>query len=257
MTPAVRPLLIANVAMFAVMAFAGQAAGVAALVNGLVLVPALIPQRPWTIVTYAFLHADLMHLLLNMIVLFFFGPRLELELGKRHFLGLYFGSAIAAALASLLTPSAVVVGASGAVFGVLLGFAKHWPHERIYIWGVLPLQARWLIVLLALYSIWGGLAGGGNIAHFAHLGGIAGGWLYLKVLEHRSPARRFQKKASPDSGRRVTSADIERWRSIPRDSLHPINRQELERILKKLDEQGPRSLEPSEKAYLERLGPRK
>src|SRR5690606_17461512 len=133
MTPWARRLLIANVAMFVAVLVAGSAPGWAALIDRLVLVPALIPRRPWTIVTYAFLHADLFHLLFNMIGLYFFGPRLELMLGSRRFLGLYFTSAVVAALASLLTPFAAIVGASGAIFGILMGFAKYWPQDRIYV----------------------------------------------------------------------------------------------------------------------------
>jgi membrane associated rhomboid family serine protease len=257
MTPSVRALLIANGAMFLVTLLAVQTPSLNAFVNALVLVPALIPERPWTIVTYAFLHAGFLHLLFNMIGLFFFGPRLESRLGEGRFLGLYFVSAIAAALASLATPTVAVVGASGAVFGVLVGFAKYWPRDRIYFWGVIPIEARWFIVLLAIYSIWAGFSRGGSIAHFAHLGGIAGGWIYLvimeRVSERLSPARRFRNKANPFHGRRITQSDLERWRSIPRESLHPINRAELDRIMKKLDEQGPRSLAASEREYLERF----
>jgi membrane associated rhomboid family serine protease len=240
--------------MFLVMVVAGQSPALAAIVNALVLVPALIPERPWTILTYAFLHADLMHLLFNMIGLFFFGPRLENTLGGRHFLGLYFVSAVTAALASLFTPFAAVVGASGAVFGILIGFAMHWPRDRIYFWGVIPIEARWFIVLLAIYSIWAGITGGGGVAHFAHLGGLVGGWAYLKVMELRSPARRFKKKATPGFAR-ASASDLERWRSIPRDSLHPVNREELDRIMTKVDEHGPQSLDNKEREYLERLSP--
>jgi membrane associated rhomboid family serine protease len=254
MTRWARRLLVANVALFLVTVMAGQAPALAAIVNALVLVPALIPQRPWTILTYAFLHADLMHLLFNMIGLFFFGPRLESALGSGRFLGLYFTSAVTAALASLFTPFVAVVGASGAVFGVLVGFAKYWPRDRIYFWGIIPIEARWFIVLLAIYSIWGGLTSGGGIAHFAHLGGLVGGWLYLEVLERRSRAYRFRKKATP-SAARASASDVERWRSIPRDSLHPVNLEELDRIMRKVDEHGPQSLDDNEREYLERLSP--
>src|SRR3970040_679233 len=164
MTLWVHFLLIANVALFLVTVMAGQAPVLAAIVNALVLVPAQIPERPWTLLTSAFLHADLMHLLFNMIGLFFFGPRLESELGGGRFLGLYFVSAVTAALASLFTPFAAVVGASGAVFGVLVGFAKYWPRDRISFWGIIPIEARWFIVLLAVYSILGGLGGGGGVS---------------------------------------------------------------------------------------------
>ncbi|MBN1239808.1 MAG: rhomboid family intramembrane serine protease [Gammaproteobacteria bacterium] len=256
MTRWARRLLVANVGFFLVTLMAGQAPALADVVNALVLVPALILERPWTILTYAFLHADFMHLLFNMIGLFFFGPRLENALGGGRFLGLYFASAATAAIASLFTPFAAIVGASGAVFGVLVGFAKYWPRDRIYFWGIVPIEARWFIVLLAVFSIWGGFRSGGGVAHFAHLGGLAGGWLYLKVLELRSPARRFRKKATPSFGR-ASAADLERWRSIPRDSLHPVNREELDKIMKKIDEHGPQSLDRAEREYLERLSPGK
>ncbi|MFW6079095.1 MAG: rhomboid family intramembrane serine protease, partial [Gemmatimonadota bacterium] len=216
--------------------------------------------RPWTVVTYAFLHANLLHLLFNMIVLYFFGPRLEARLGGKHFLWLYFVSAIVAAVASLLPPQAPVVGASGAVFGVLLGFAMYWPHDRIYIWGVLPIEARWLIIILAGISVLGGLGigFGGNIAHFAHLGGLVGGWAYLKLHDRYRgrAARQFRRQATLARGRRATRSDLERWRRIPRDGLHEINREELDRILKKAEENGPASLDQSEREFLERLTPR-
>src|SRR5690554_868505 len=145
MTPWARRLLIATVLVSVLALAAGGAPGLARFFDQLVLVPALIPRRPWTIVTYAFLHADYVHLLFNMIGLYFFGPRLEMMLGSRRFLGLYFTSAVVAALASLLTPFAAIVGASGAIFGILMGFAKYWPQDRIYVWGVIPIQARWFI----------------------------------------------------------------------------------------------------------------
>lgn len=254
MTYWVRTLLIANVAMFVLTSVADQVPALNAFVNALVLVPVAIPTRPWTVVTYAFLHTNTMHVLFNMLGLFFFGPQLENELGSRRFLMLYFLSAIAAALASLFTPYAAIVGASGAVFGVLVGFARFWPRARIYFWGVIPIEARWFIVLLALYSIYGGLTRGGGIAHFAHLGGLAGGWLYMRFLEIRSPARRFRKKATPRFAR-ASRADVARWRSIPRESLHPVNREEFDRIMKKVEEHGPGSLDAQERQYLERLSP--
>ena len=166
---------------------------------------------------------------------------------------LYFTSAIVAALASFFTPYAAIVGASGAVFGVLFGFARYWPTARIYFWGVIPIQARWFIVLMAVYSIWAGISGGGRVAHFAHLGGLVGGWLYLKVMEQRSRANRFRKRAAPKQPR-VGQADIDRWRELARsERLHPVNREELERILRKVDQQGAASLDRGERDFLERL----
>ena len=115
MTPWVRRLLIANIVMFFITQVMPD------LVRQLMFVPILIAYRPWTLFTYMFLHAGLMHLLFNMIGLYFFGPRLEQRLGGRQFLLLYVLSGITGALLSIpLTPRVAIVGASGAVFGVLI-----------------------------------------------------------------------------------------------------------------------------------------
>jgi membrane associated rhomboid family serine protease len=189
MTPWVMRLLIANVAMHFVVWDLQGMPRFPSVIQALWLVPAQMLVRPWTMVTYMFLHGGLWHLLFNMIMLFFFGPRLEVRLGSRHFLGLYFFSGIVAAVASLLTPWVAVVGASGALFGILLAFARYWPTERIFVFGVLPIQARLFVIILTVMSLWAGIGGAiGGIAHFAHLGGFVGGWVYLVVLERRSPA---------------------------------------------------------------------
>lgn len=248
MTPWVLRLLVANVAIFIV------TMAVPVLLHALLLVPALVLVRPWTVVSYMFLHANLWHLLFNMIGLFFFGPRLEVRLGSRHFLGLYFFSGIVAALASLLTPWAAIVGASGAVFGILLAFARYWPTERIFIWGVLPIQARWFVIILTVLSLWGGVGGTmGGVAHFAHLGGFLGGFLYLKWVERRSPAARFRKKLEPKPQPRLGDSDLKRWRRIRLEELHPINRDEIERILAKVERDGAGSLSPRERELLDRF----
>ncbi|HZD05091.1 MAG TPA: rhomboid family intramembrane serine protease, partial [Longimicrobiales bacterium] len=111
-------LLIANVVMFILPQV------MPALYYDLALVPTQVFVRPWTVVTYMFLHAGLAHIFFNMIGLFFFGPRLEAWLGGRDFLKLYFLSGIGgAAFTFLFQPQYPVVGASAAVYGVLLGFA--------------------------------------------------------------------------------------------------------------------------------------
>jgi len=251
MTPWVKRLIAANVVMHFVVMLTPDVR------EALWLVPALIPQRPWSLVTYMFLHADgLMHIFFNMLILFFFGPRLEARLGGRKFLTLYFISGITAALVSIpFTPWAAIVGASGAIFGVQLGFAMFWPRERIYIWGVLPIEAWLLVVILTVMSLWAGFSGGrSNIAHFAHLGGFLGAFLYIKWMEWRSPARQFKKKSqahpAPVKDERGAS---ERWQKIRTHRLHPVNKEEVDRLLDKISAQGVASLTPEERAFLERV----
>jgi membrane associated rhomboid family serine protease len=253
MTPWVTRLIIANVAVF----FLTVAVPILP-VRPLVLVPAYILFRPWTLVTYMFLHAGLWHIVFNMIALFFFGPRLEGRLGSRHFLALYFVSGLTGALLSIpFSPFAQIVGASGAVYGVLLGFARYWPRERIYIWGVLPIEARVLVIIMTVLSLWGGLGGrGAGVAHFAHLGGFLGGFVYLKWREMRSPAARFKAKATPFAKRKPPAqSEVAGWKQIRRDGLHPINRAELDRILDKISATGVSSLTADERAFLERFRP--
>src|SRR5918998_3265095 len=156
MTPWVRRLLAAN----AIMYLASNVYPV--LFYQLLLVPALIPVRPWTLVTYMFLHdrQGFAHILFNMLALYFFGPRVEQRIGSRHFIWLYLVSGVAGALLSLVfTPRAYIIGASGAVFGVSFAFAYFWPRDRIYIWGVLPIEARWPVILTAAIAIFGGISG--------------------------------------------------------------------------------------------------
>jgi membrane associated rhomboid family serine protease len=254
MTPWVKRLLLANTVMFI------ASLSLPYLTNLLALVPALILQRPWTLLTYMFLHGGLMHLLFNMIGLFFFGPRLEVRLGSRGFVLLYLISGLFGALLSFVfMPHAAVIGASGAVFGILLGFARYWPDEPIYIWAVLPVRARTLVIVLAVISIYFGISGGGgNIAHFAHLGGFVGGFIYLKLHERR--ARGWKPQPSrPTAMQRVADeirADARRWEAIPVDRLHEINRGEVERIRQKITKYGVSSLSQGERAFMDRMTPR-
>lgn len=258
MTTWTRRLLIANVALFPVTQWVAPR-----LTMEMALVPALLPQRPWTAVTYMFVHAGIWHVAFNMIALFFFGPRLEMRLGGRHFLGLYAVSGLTGALLSwafmfvgLSHPTAPIVGASGAVFGVLLGFARYWPRDRIFIWGVLPIEARWLVAGMAAMALFGGFSGAqGGIAHFAHLGGFAGGWAYLWARDRRRGRRGPVRKMVEDRVRRTGPgrAEVRRWLNLEPEGLHEVNREHLRRLQRKLREEGAESLSRRDRAFLERL----
>lgn len=255
MTPWVRRLLIANVVMFIV------PKAVPSLYYGLALVPTAIVARPWTVVTYMFLHATPTHIFFNMIGLFFFGPRLEMWLGGKDFLKLYFLSGIGgAAFTFLFQPAFPVVGASAAVYGVLLGFAMIWPQERIYIWGVLPVRAWLLAAILVGGSLWAGLTGSqSGVAHFAHLGGLGFGFAYLKLRDWRkgSARREFQRKIEgPQGGKGGGLGDqsaVRRWEAIDIEGLHELNRGEVIHLLEKARSSGARSLTLEERQFLERM----
>jgi membrane associated rhomboid family serine protease len=252
MTPWVRKLLIANIAMF----FLAPLSPVE-----LSFYPPAIFVRPWTLVSYMFLHAGFMHLLFNMIGLYFFGPRVEDRLGAKGFLWLYFLSGLGAALFHFLfAPESSVVGASGAVYGVLLAFAMYWPRVRIYLWAILPIEAWLLATLLVFGSLYAGVnpSGDSSTAHFAHLGGLAFGFVFIKWWEWRKGAakRAFDKKLHPEAsptglmGDRLAAA---RWKGIVLDSLHELNREEVVRLLAKVESEGAGNLRPSERQFLDRM----
>ena len=249
MTPWVQRILIANVLMF----FLQQT--MPGLEVQLAFIPSLMLARPWTIVTYMFLHAGLTHLLFNMIALYFFGPRVEQRIGPERFFALYMISGISGGLLSFVfAPAAAIVGASGAIFGVLLAFARFWPRDRIYIWGVLPIEARWLVIGYTAISLWGGFGGGGSgTAHFAHLGGFVGGFLYLLYMQRYQGAKRFRQQATAVPAPK--DAMVGDWRKVNRASVHAVNRDEVDRILDKINASGIASLTPQERLFLSNFVP--
>ena len=208
-----------------------------------------------------FLHGGFMHILFNMWIFYLFGRRLELRLGAQQFLTLYFIGGISGAVFSSILGLALgvvpiyipIIGASGAVFGIELAYAMYWPRDKIWIWGVLPVEVRWLVIFLTGLSLFAGFSGARDgVAHFAHLGGFAGAFLYLKFIEWRSPARRFKRAAAPLKPK-GGPADVQRWQGIRRDGLHQVNRDELDRILDKISAKGLASLTAEEQAFLERF----
>lgn len=247
MTRWVTTLIVANVAVYLL------TSSTPGLREFLSFVPLQVLERPWAVLTYMFVHADFYHLLFNMLVLFFFGLRVEAYLGERSFLLLYgISGLVGIFLQSLVSPASSILGASGATYGVSFAFAYFWPREIIHIWGIVPIEARWLVAIMTAASIYFGLTGGNDgIAHFVHLGGFLGAYLYLRWAVNHA-----RKKIAKDPAVKVSQAEIERWRSIDRERLHEVNREELDRIQQKLSGSGASTLTPAEKAFLDRFSGR-
>jgi membrane associated rhomboid family serine protease len=249
MTPWIRILLAANVGVFLLQ---NASPG---LTSDLGFVPALALQRPWTILTYMFVHGGFGHIFFNMIALYFFGPRVEMTLGSQRFITLYLISGITGGLLSIpFTPYVSIIGASGAVFGVQLAFAKFWPRDKIYIWGILPVEARWLVIGTTFLALFGGFSGGGGgVAHFAHLGGYLGAWIYLKWVEQRAPVKQWQKKVAGPPPSAIPVGD---WKRVDINRVHEANRDEVNRILDKINAKGIGSLTAQERTFLQHFTPR-
>src|SRR3954470_2047435 len=205
MTKWVRFLLIANVVIYFFQLT------VASFTQNFLLIPALALTHPWTLVTYMFLHDpnSWSHIIFNMIGLFFFGSRVESRLGSTRFITLYFISGLTAAVFGFFFAyRAAVIGASGAIYGIMLAYAYFWPRDRILIWGIIPVEARILVIVYAAISVMGMAGGGGATAHYAHLGGLVGAFIYLRWLDSNQGARRFRKAVQP----RVPEAALINWK---------------------------------------------
>lgn len=147
---------------------------------------------PWQLVTYAFLHANLSHFAFNMLGLWMFGRELELWLGRRAVLRLYFASVLSAAAMQLLVTGLTgtvypTVGASGGVFGILLAYAIFFPNRIVMLlFPPIPMPARFFVALYAGIELMLGITGSHEgVAHFAHLGGMMGGYLVIRHWRRR------------------------------------------------------------------------
>ncbi len=138
----------------------------------------------WTIGTYMFVHAGFWHLALSLYTLWLFGPRVEAVWTPGEFTRYYLFCGLGGWFLSLfLAGDGVLIGASAAVMGVMLAYATLWPHETVYLFGLVPMTVRWLMVLVALLNLLGGIVSmpGSGVAYLAHLGGLGAGWLYLRT----------------------------------------------------------------------------
>jgi membrane associated rhomboid family serine protease len=254
LTPWVQRLLIANVVMFFVTS-ADQG-----LFRSLWFYPPIAIYKPWTLVTYMFLHGSIGHLFFNMLGLFFFGSRLETRLGSKSFLWLYFLAGVGGALFQTVFASAApMVGASGAIYGLLIAYAYFWPREKILVMFVIPMEIWLAVTLYVFYSLYAGMGNvAGGIAHFAHLGGAAVGFGYLKWWEWRKGAskRSFKRQMTPDASSGGFVGDrmaLARWKGISIDGLHELNREEVQRLVGRATADGPGALTEAEKEFLDRM----
>jgi membrane associated rhomboid family serine protease len=182
MPPGVQIILITTIACYLLQTGAGDG-----MIGSFALWPLGSNFMPWQLVTYAFLHGSIMHIAFNMYGLWLFGREVEYMLGRRVFLQLYFASVISAGLMQLLATGLSggdypTIGASGGVFGVLLAYGLFFPNRVIMLLiPPVPMPARVFVVLYAGLELILGVTGTeAGVAHFAHLGGMIGGYLVIR-----------------------------------------------------------------------------
>lgn len=153
---------------------------------------------PWQLVTYSFLHGGFGHIFFNMFALWMFGVQIENTWGTRRFAIFYFVCVIGAGLVQLVVATMAAangtpyptVGASGGVFGILLAFGMMFPNQPIYLYFLVPIKAKWFVIGYGVLELWAGIAGTqSGVAHFAHLGGMAFGFLLIQYWRGKLPIR--------------------------------------------------------------------
>jgi membrane associated rhomboid family serine protease len=254
---------------------------------------ASLPRALGNSLTYMFAHYGFWHLGVNMFALLTFGPRLESAMGTRAFTLYYLWCGLGGAAAHLLfVRTGVLVGSTAAVLGVMFGYAQHWPDDELALFGLMPVRAWTMVVVLAVATLAMGVTaaaelGGERTLYLAHLGGLAFGWLYLRTPPAASIERLRQRiSPAPDYHDEVPPRAIPR--TLPRQrtqrdevdeivaqskaiaAQHPVARAvvtpvrtsgemraaELDRVLDKISAGGLESLSADERALLDAMAKR-
>jgi membrane associated rhomboid family serine protease len=232
-------------------------------------------QRPWTFVTYMFVHAGILHLAANSLALFVFGPPVERRLGSSTFILYYLYCGIGAAFFSLLLHTVnlgpdAMVGASGAILGVAYAFSRIMPDAQLMVFPIpVPIRARWLILMLAAFDVVGLFLLNDNIAHGAHLGGLLSGAFYFVLrgiarpadpMPIASPRPRVPvavRGSAPPAPSRTRSEAAAPQVSRESQSRRGEETAEIDRVLDKISASGIDSLTPDERRFLDAVARRR
>jgi rhomboid family protein len=226
-TPAVKTLIIACGVGFFLSIF-DQLSGGPSVLGKFALTPIRVTQNYylWQLVTYIFLHGGFFHILFNMFGLYMFGSELEATWGTRQFTKYFFLCGIGAAITSVIVSPyspIPIIGASGAIFGLLLAYGILWPDRPIYLYMIIPIPAKWFVIIYGAINFLSALSvTNSGVAYVAHLGGMLFGFVYLKGgriipdLRHRYDRwqrNRLRRKFEVFyNERRRNDDDQEKWR---------------------------------------------
>ena len=240
------------------------------IVQSLQFAPSTAFTQPWTFVSYMFVHAGLLHLVANMLMLYVFGTAVESRMGSRNFILYYLFCGVGAAVFSLLLagilPVGAFVGASGAVLGVAVAFACFWPEAELIVFPFpFPIKARTLVIgLVVLDIVASRLWPNDGVAHLAHVGGALFGFIFFRAqwwLARRGPA---EPARSVERVVMVQSGSSEPDHHTPVTPMRPRRRvesdpvtAEMDRVLDKISERGISSLTPAERRFLDEVAKKK
>jgi len=180
-TEAIKILIWINVGMFFLKVISSSQVDLARLFG---LSPKTIWPMIWQPVTYMFIHGGVFHVLINMFVLWMFGSEMESIWGKKEFLKYYFLTGIGSGLIWLLfnipQPYSVLIGASGAVYGILLAYGMMFPNRTVYLYFLVPIKVKWFVIFLGVIAFISSFNSYSNISHITHLSGMMIGYIYIR-----------------------------------------------------------------------------
>ncbi len=258
---AIKNIIIANIVVFIFM-FLFQSERF--FLDYFGLVPKFVWSRGfvWQLFTYMFIHGGFGHIFWNMFILWMFGTEIETYLGKKEFYKFYFLAGAGSGLITLLfslNSTIPVVGASGAIYAVLVAFALLFPNRKIYIYFLFPIKAKYFVLIMAIITFFSTFsAGGSNISHLTHLGGLLIGYLYLRrprfsawlryklpKIHFRNPLRHFIRKVEKVTKKRPSQAPTRRNYDTDKTM-----QEEIDRLLDKINREGYKNLTEQEKQTL-------
>ena len=240
----VKLLLIINISVFVLMELSGQE-NILFQIFGLVPWAVFHEYKFWQTFTYLFVHGGFFHILFNMFVLWMFGKDLEVDWGKIEFLIFYFvcgiGSGLITVLANINSP-VVIVGASGAVYGVLVAYGFTYPNRTVYLYGVLPLKVKYMVLGFGIIAFFASLsAAQSKVSHITHLSGMIIGIIYILY--------NFKRKNIHLWFIKMKLGSIQDEQNHKEDEQSQIKIQ-VDKILDKLNDQGWESLTVQEEEFL-------
>lgn len=242
-TTAIKLLIGANIVMFILKALTAMYN--VNMVGALGLSPQTIWPMLWQPITYMFIHGDIWHVAINMFVLWMFGSELEMIWGQRSFLKYFFvtgiGSGLVWVLFNMGTSYTVLIGASGAIYGILMAYGLLFPNRTVYLYFLIPIKVKWLVLLIGAIAFFSSFNDTSNISHVTHLSGMILGYLYLKKEWKWN-------KMSVSVRRKVV--ELKSARDERKQKHIHMAQKDLDRILDKINESGIDSLTEDEKDVL-------
>jgi len=241
-TEAIKVLIWINIGLFILKALSASQVDLARLFG---LSPSTIWPMIWQPVTYMFIHGDILHVLINMFVLWMFGSEMESVWGRTEFLRYYFltgiGSGLIWIVFNLTQPFSVLIGASGAIYGILLAYGMMFPNRTVYLYFLVPIKVKWFVIFLGVIAFISSFNNYSNISHVTHLSGMVIGFIYLRYYRRWKDMKFSIHKQFEEF--RISRTTRKKQQQMKRQ-------QKVDSLLDKINERGYENLTKEEKDIL-------